>query len=125
MKVSIYQVKQDTKKAYVRVGDKVIETRIVLPTNKGAENDLWVDLRPVKALLGDGEHKNWATLKRDITSEQSFEVETLKKPNLPFYISIKNLMHYATPSEYEICRQIFERAEKKLAEERAKLTETK
>lgn len=121
MKVSIYQVNQATKKAYVRVGEKTIETRIVLPNNKGAEKDLWVDLRPAKALLGEGDHKNWATLSRDVKETDTFEVETLKKPNLPFYISIKNLMHYATPSEYEICKQIFDRAEKKLAEERAKL----
>lgn len=122
MKVSVYQVNQSTKKAYVRVGDKTVETRIVLPNNKGAENDLWVDLRPIKALLGEGEHKNWLTIPRTIKEEDRVEVETLKKPNLPFYVSIKNLMNYVSPSEYEIARQIFAKAELKLAEEKAKLS---
>ena len=48
------------------------------------------------------------------------EFETIKKPNLPLYIHINNIQYYCTPAEYEIVKQIFDRATAKLDEERKK-----
>ena len=116
MKVKVLELNKVTRVAKVQIEDDYAECRFIFPDNKGAENDAWVDISGLHSLLGDGEHKRWLTVPRNLTTP--IECETVKKPKLPLYVHINNLMHYATPSEYEICRQIFERATAKLNEAR-------
>ena len=118
MKVSIDNVNLDAKTCNLYIGENTLHAKLVLPTNKGSENDMWVDLRPYKALLGAGDHKNWITVSRATVSAENLETE--KKPSLPLYVSLNNLMNYVTPDEYEIARQIFAKATLKLNEEREK-----
>lgn len=118
MKVKVLEVNKETRVAKVQIGDDYAECKIKLPNNKGAENDAWVDIRPLHSLLGTGDHKNWLTVNRNLTSP--VECETIKKPNLPLYIHINNIEYYCTPAEYEIVKQIFARATEKLADERKK-----
>lgn len=117
MKVKVLELDKSRRVAKVQVGEKtMVECRFIFPSNKGAEKDAWVNIVDLHPMLGDGEHKKWLTVSRELSSP--VEIETVKKPNLPLYISITNLMHYANPDEYEICRQIFERASKKLEQAR-------
>jgi hypothetical protein len=121
MQVKIINVDLEHKTALLTTEtNKTCAVRLVLPNNKGNENDAWVDCRPIKVLFGDGDHKNWLTIPRKdtINTVEVIERETLKKPQLPLYVSIKNLAQFVTPDEYEICKQIFKKAELKLAESR-------
>lgn len=118
MKVKVLELNKETRVAKVQLGDDYAECRFIYPNNKGAEKDAWVDIRGIKSLLGDGDHKNWLTVPRDMTAPMEFE--TIKKPNLPLYIHINNIQYYCTPAEYEIVKQIFDRATAKLDEERKK-----
>lgn len=118
MKVKVLELNQATRVAKVQIGDDYAECTVKLPTNKGAENDAWVSIVGLHSILGDGQHKKWLTVPRNLTTP--IECETVKKPNLPLFIHIKNLIHYCTPAEYEIVKQVWDRAEKKLQEERTK-----
>lgn len=116
MKVIVSSINATTKTAIVTIGDKAITTKLTLPSNKGAENDAWVDMRTtdIKQALGTGDHKNWLTVPRNTTD--SIECETEKKPKLPNFISILNLQYYVTKEEYETCKGIFDKATAKLNE---------
>ena len=120
MNIKIHDVNKEAKNALVTLENgKVYSVKVLLPDNKGAENDLWVDLRSIKPLLGEGDHKNWATIPRATKQDaEPIVVETLKKAVLPPFVTIKNLQNYVTPDEYEIARQIFKKATDKLNEER-------
>ena len=116
MKVKVLELNKETRIAKVQIGDDYAECKVKLPSNKGAEKDAWVDIRGLQNLLGDGDHKNWLTVPRDLTAP--IEMETIKKPNLPLYIHINNIEYYCTPAEYEIVKQIFARATEKLNQAR-------
>ena len=116
MKVKVISLDKERKVAKVQIGDDYAECRYILPDNKGAEKDAWVDIKDLHPLFGDGNHKNWLTVPRDLSTP--LECETVKKPNLPLYIHINNLQYYCEPAEYEICKQIFDRATKKLEDAR-------
>jgi hypothetical protein len=116
MKVKVLELNKETRVAKVQIGDDYAECRFIYPNNKGAEKDAWVSIKDLHKLLGDGDHKNWLTVPREFTTP--IECETIKKPNLPLYIHINNLQYYCEPAEYEICKQIFDRATKKLDEMR-------
>lgn len=118
MKVKVLELNQEKRVAKVQIGDDYAECRFIYPSNKGAENDAWVSIKDLHSILGDGNHKNWLTVPRNLT--EPIEVETLKKPNLPLYIHINNIQYYVTDAEYEVVKQIFDRATKKLDEERKK-----
>jgi hypothetical protein len=118
MKVKVLELNKETRVAKVQIGDDYAECRFIYPSNKGAEKDAWVSIKELHSLLGQGDHKNWLTVTRDM--KEPIELETIKKPNLPLYIHINNLQYYCTPAEYEIVKQIFDRATKKLDEERKK-----
>ena len=116
MKVKVIEVNKETRIAKVQIGDDFAECKIKLPNNKGAEKNAWVDISGIKEELGAGDHKNWLTVPRDMT--EPIEFETVKKPHYPAYIHINNIKYYCTPAEYEIVKQIFDRATAKLNEER-------
>ena len=116
MLVKVLELNQEKRVAKVQIGDDFAECRFIFPNNKGAEKDAWVSIKDLHGLLGDGSHKNWLTVPRELTAP--IEVETLKKPNLPLFIHINNLQYYCEPAEYEIVKQIFDRATKKLDEAR-------
>lgn len=118
MKVRVSQVSVATRTALVTIGNAQFITRIVIPNNKGKENELWVDIRPneIKNLLGEGEHKNWITIPRDLFEG---EYETLKKEREDNFITITNLIKYVTPEEYATVFAIWEKANKALAIQKA------
>lgn len=116
MLVKVVEFNKEKRVAKVQINDDYAECRVVYPSNKGAEKDAWVSIKDLHSLLGDGNHKNWLTIPRDF--KETIEVETLKKPNLPLYIHINNIQYYCTPAEYEIVKQIFDRATAKLDEAR-------
>lgn len=116
MKVIVSSVNTSNKTAIVTIGTKAFNTRLVLPTNKGAENDAWVEIKSaeIRTALGTGDHKNWLTVPRNTTD--SVECESEKKPKFPNFISILNLQYYVTKEEYETCKAIFDKATAKLNE---------
>ena len=128
MQVKIINVDIKNKSALLTTEtNKTCAVRLVVPNNKGSENELWVDCRPIKVLFGDGDHKNWLTIPREDTIETTkvIELETLKQPKLPMYVSIKNLKDFVTEEEYKICRHIFDKAELKLAQQQVIAKEEK
>ena len=116
MLVKVLELNKDKRVAKVQIGETFAECRFIYPSNKGAENDAWVSIVDIHPLLGEGTHKKWLTVPRVLTAP--VEVESLKKPNLPLFITINNLQYYCNEAEYEICKQIFDRATKKLDEAR-------
>jgi hypothetical protein len=116
MKVKVIELNKDLREAKVQIGDDYAMCKFIYPNNKGVENDCWVNIKDIHGLLGEGVHKNWLTVPRVLTTP--VECETLKKPNLPLWINIQNLQYYCEPAEYEICKQIFERATIKLQQAR-------
>jgi hypothetical protein len=116
MIVKVLELNKERRVAKVQIGNDYAECRFIYPSNKGAENDAWVSISEIHSVLGDGTHKKWLTVPRVLTTP--VEVETLKKPNLPLYIHINNIQYYCEPAEYEIVKQIFARATKKLDEAR-------
>lgn len=123
MQIKIHDINKVAKNALVTLENgKVYTVGVTVPNNKGAEKDLWVDLRGIKVLFGEGDHKNWATVPRDIKQDaEPIVFDTLKKAVLPPFVTIKNLQEYVTPAEYEIARQIFKKATDKLNEQRKAL----
>lgn len=118
MKVKVLSLDKSTKLAKVQVNEEIVLCRFMFPNNKGAEKDAWVSIKDIHSKLGQGDHKNWLTVPRELTTP--IEIETIKKPNLPLYIHINNIQYYVNDAEYEIVKQIFARATAKLEEERKK-----
>lgn len=117
MKVKVSQVSIASKSAILTTSDnKTCSVRLVVPNNKGSENDLWVDLRPIKYLLGSNEdHKNWLTIPRKDTVDSGEVIECITS-KFPSFISMNNLSDYVSEADYEIAKQIFQKAENKLRE---------
>lgn len=111
MKVLVTNISVATKTAQVTVGNNSYITRLVEPKNKGKENELWVDIRPLKVVLGEGDHKGWLTIEK--TTVQA-ELETLKQERPDNFITIQNLIKYCTKEEYEQVLAIWNRAQKAL-----------
>ena len=124
MKVLVTNISLATKTAQVTIGDKSYVTRISIPTNKGAENQVWVNIEPFHPKLGEGEHKKWLTVEK--TTVQA-ELETLKKEKQDNFLTIHNLIKYCTKEEYEQVLAIWLKAEKELKIQRLErmLVETK
>lgn len=118
MKVVIKELDITNKRATITFGDTTAVTKVVIPANKGAEEQCWIDLRPFADKFGEGEHKRWLTVSRKEEDEIGKEYDTLKHKRLPNYISILNLMNYVSAEEYEQARKIFAKAERKLIPEK-------
>ena len=113
MKVVVDNISKETKSCTITVNGKTFNGSFIIPSNKGCENQYWVNIHtdPIMEELGAGEHKRWLTIPRDCTR---YEGDSIKKPVFPPYVSILNLMDYVTPEEYEVARKIFEKATVKL-----------
>lgn len=127
MKVNVSNVTLKTKSCIITIGDKAYNARITIPNNKGAENDLWVDMRPLKTFLGEGEHKNWLTINKSLATDYpnrkpeditELEVETTKKPQVPHHITSYNIFNYLSAEEVIIVLPLLQKAEQKLQAEK-------
>ena len=113
MKVVVDNISKETKSCTITVNGKTFRGSFIIPSNKGCENQFWVNIHTDAIMneLGAGEHKRWLTIPRDCTR---YEGDSTKKPVYPPFVSILNLMEYVTPEEYETARKIFEKATVKL-----------
>ena len=123
MTIKIHDVNKEARNALITLENgKVYTVGLTIPNNKGTEKELWVDLRGVKVLFGEGDHKNWASIPRDTKQDaEPIVFDTLKKQILPPFITILNLQEYVSADQYEIAKQIFATATKKLNEKRIAL----
>lgn len=113
MKVVVDNISKETKSCTITVNGKIFNGSFIIPSNKGCENQFWVNIHTDAIMneLGAGEHKRWLTIPRDCSR---YEGDSTKKPVYPPFVSILNLMEYVTPEEYETARKIFEKATVKL-----------